>query len=334
VDNNAVTPFAGLTPDAVLAAVESIGLAPDGRLFALNSYENRVYRLGLDAADALQGATALVAKFYRAGRWSDAQILEEHAYAAELAAAELPVAPALAWRGSTLHHHEAYRFALFALQPGGSPDLDQPGARALLGRTLGRIHARGALRPFRYRQRLAQGYGAPARDALLAADFIPEALRQRYATVADELVMAIGEAFEAGQPARIRLHGDCHLGNILWSDRGPVFVDLDDCMQGPRIQDLWMFVAGDSTTQQHEWQELMAGYEQFASLDPGELTLIEPLRALRMMNHCAWIAARWDDPAFPKAFPWFGEPRYWERHIDDLFEQLQTMHDPPLLRVC
>jgi Ser/Thr protein kinase RdoA (MazF antagonist) len=329
-----VTPFAGLTPDAVLAAIESIGLVPDGRLFALNSYENRVYRLGLDPQDALVGVTALVAKFYRAGRWSDAQILEEHAFATELAAADIPVAPPLPWQERTLHRHQGYRFALFALQPGGSPDLDQPGARALLGRTLGRIHARGALRPFAHRARLGEGFGARARAGLLAADFIPGGLRGRYDSVSAELVERIRDAVDALQPARIRLHGDCHLGNILWSGRGPVFVDLDDCMQGPRIQDLWMFVAGDSETQQHEWQELMDGYEQFSALDHGELALIEPLRALRMMNHAAWIAARWDDPAFPKAFPWFGEPRYWERHIDDLFEQLQTMHDPPLLRVC
>ncbi|MEO7775515.1 MAG: serine/threonine protein kinase, partial [Steroidobacteraceae bacterium] len=313
------------------AAVESIGLVPDGRLFALNSYENRVYRLGLD--EPLQGATAVVAKFYRASRWSDAQILEEHAFAAELVAADIPVAPALSWQGATLHQHEHYRFALFALQPGGSPDLDQPGARALLGRTLGRIHARGALQSFRERRRLAAGFGAQARESLLESDFIPEALLDRYAGVSEDLVAGIRDAFEMHMPANIRLHGDCHLGNILWSARGPVFVDLDDCMQGPRVQDLWMFVAGDSTTQQHEWQELMEGYEQFTSLDYGELALIEPLRALRMMNHAAWLAARWDDPAFPKAFPWFGEARFWERHIDDLFEQLQTMHDPPLLRV-
>jgi Ser/Thr protein kinase RdoA (MazF antagonist) len=309
------TPFSGLTPDAVLNAAAAAGLEPDGHLFALNSYENRVYRLGRE------GASPVVLKFYRARRWTDAQILEEHAFAVELVAAEIAVVAPMRLGDSTLRHWNEFRLAAFPLQPGGAPDLDQPGARELLGRTLGRIHAIGALRPFIHRPALGgDRLGSAARATVLASPQLPAHMRDRYARVSAALVAEIAAA-DPGQYRRIRLHGDCHLGNILWSAQGPVFVDLDDCQNGPAIQDLWMFLAGNPDERQRQWQELQEGYERFATIDHGEQRLVEVLRASRMLNHAAWVAERWADPAFPRAFPWFGEARFWEQHVNDLDEQ-------------
>jgi Ser/Thr protein kinase RdoA (MazF antagonist) len=320
-DRRNLTPFAGLTPDAVLGAAEAVGLEPDGHVFALNSYENRVYRLGR-VADA-----PVVLKFYRAGRWSDAQILEEHAFATELAAAEIAVVAPLRLNDSTLHHWGEFRLAAFPMRPGGSPDLDQAGARELLGRTLGRIHALGAVRPFVVRPAMrAERLGARAREVVLGSGQLPEHLRERYAHASTELLSFIEAAGIDRWPA-IRLHGDCHLGNILWQPQGPVFVDLDDCVSGPAVQDLWMFLAGSPDERRRQWAELMAGYQRFASIAHGQVRLIEALRAARMLNHAAWIAERWVDPAFPRAFPWFGEVRFWEEHVNDLYEQVAVLSE-------
>ena len=331
-------PYDGLTPDTVLAAVESVGLLPDRRLFALNSYENRVYRLGLETplpGESRPGeivADVVIAKFYREGRWSDAQLREEHEFGRELADAELPVAAPLSFAGETLHRHEGFRFALFECRIGGAPELDAPEARGLLGRTLGRLHAVGARRRFRTRRVLgSRGWGAAAREEVLSSGLVPPEVEPAYAATSARVVAAIRAATGEGF-ATVRLHGDGHLGNVLWNAHGPVFVDLDDCLQGPRVQDLWMFVAGDGDRQRAEWTALLDGYEQFATFDFREVALIEPLRALRMIEHAAWLAERFDDPAFPRAFPWFGEPRYWERHVAELAEQLEVMQDPPLLR--
>lgn len=331
--------YAALTPDVVLDAVESLGIVPDGRLLALNSYENRVYRIGLE--DPLPAASPgsipgqLVGKFYRQGRWSDAQIGEEHVFASELAEAELPVAAPLRIDGETLHRHAGFRFALFECRPGSAPELDLPGARELMGRTLGRMHALGARRGFQHREDIsAWRHGARARAAILALDIIPAPLDGQYAQVSADLVQAIAACHDATGPLRrLRLHGDCHAGNILWQTTGPLFVDFDDSISGPAVQDLWMLVAGTPDQMRHEWSLLLDGYEQFAHLDAGEATLIEALRAMRMLNHAAWIAQRWDDPAFPLAFPWFASARFWERHVDELREQRLALDDPPLLRM-
>ena len=321
------TPFAQLTPDAVLDASEALGLTPDGRLFALNSYENRVYRVGRVDADPV------VLKFYRAERWSDQQILEEHALAGELAAADVPVAPPLLLRGRTLHCHRAFRLAAFPLCAGSAPELDQAGARELLGRTLARIHAVGALRRFRYRPTLEPAMlGSRSREHMLSSPLLPAHMRQRYEDVSATLIDAIQAAFlQAAPVSLIRLHGDCHLGNILWQARGPLFVDLDDCLNGPRMQDLWMFLSGNADEQRGQWADIIEGYRQFGSIDYRELRLVEPLRALRMLNHAAWVAERWRDPAFPRAFPWAAEARYWEGYVGDLAEQCQVLAEPPLL---
>ncbi|MGA8709056.1 MAG: serine/threonine protein kinase [Steroidobacteraceae bacterium] len=323
---SAATPFAGLSPDVLMQAAESLGLEPDGRLFALNSYENRVYRLGrIDAAP-------VVVKFYREARWSDAQILEEHAFALELAEQEIPVAPPLLLAGATLHRFDGFRLAVFPLCAGAAPELDAEGARALLGRTLARVHAVGALRRFQQRLSLERAQlGERSRRVLLRSELLPEHMQQRYEAVSAELVDKIADALAQSAPASIRLHGDCHLGNILWQQRGPLLVDLDDCLNGPRIQDLWMFLSGSANDQRHQWSEIIEGYEQFGALDHGELRLIEPLRAARMLNHAAWIAERWRDPAFPRAFPWAGQARYWEGYVGDLMQQCEVLDDPPRL---
>jgi len=320
-------PFSGLTPEVVLDAATAVGLEPDGRLFALNSYENRVYQLGA-------GERQLVLKFYRPARWSDAQIAEEHEFTAELAAAELPVAAPLSIDHQTLFRYHGFRFAAFPWMRGRAPELDEPQARLLLGRTLARLHLVGARRAFAVRPRLSiERFGWQARAAVLSSGQLPEDLRERYSSVSGALLERTTAAFGAAQSvAEIRVHGDCHLGNLLWNEHGPVFVDLDDCTSAARVQDLWMMLSGSPAEQQQQWQELLEGYQQFADFDFLELTLIEPLRALRILHHTAWIVQRWNDPAFPRAFPWVAEPRYWERHLQDLMEQIAAIAEPPLLQ--
>jgi Ser/Thr protein kinase RdoA (MazF antagonist) len=321
-------PFSGLTPAVVLDAAAAFGLAPDGRLFALNSYENRVYQLGA-------GDGQLVLKFYRPQRWSDAQIAEEHQFTAELAAAELAVAAPLVIGGETLFRYRDFRFAAFPWMRGRSPELDAPEARQMLGRSLARIHQIGALRSFQVRPGIGvQRLGWDARAQVLSSELLPEALHERYSSVSGALLERVSEAFAAAAGTReIRLHGDCHLGNLLWNEHGPVFVDLDDCATGVRVQDLWMMLAGSPAEQQRQWGELVAGYSQFADFDFRELLLIEPLRSLRMLHHAAWVVHRWSDPAFPRAFPWVAEPRYWEGYLNDLLEQIPAIDEPPLLQM-
>ena len=319
-------PFADLTPERVLDASIGVGLEPDGRLFALNSYENRVYQLGVPEG-------FLVIKFYRPARWSDAQILEEHTFTAELTEAELPVAAPVRRDGTTLFRLEGFRFAAFPWLRGRSPELDAPGARELLGRTLARVHQVGARRAFARRPRIdIERLGREARRIVLGSPLLPEALTEQYGRLSGMLLERIERVYEeVGAVGQIRLHGDCHLGNLLWGERGPLFVDLDDCATGPRIQDLWMLLSGEASEQQAQWGELLAGYSQFADFDYRELRLIEPLRGLRMLHHAGWVCQRWADPAFPRAFPWFGEPRYWEGYLSDLAAQMAAIDEPPLL---
>jgi len=327
VTHSAPAPFDSLHPDAVFAAAESIGLQPSGRLFALNSYENRVYQLGAD-----DGAL-WVLKFYRPARWSDAQIDEEHDFTFEMADAELPVAAPHRVGGESLFVHDDLRFAAFPYLAGRAPELDDNATLTLLGRTLSRMHAVGGRRRFQYRESLdLDRLGVRARDAVLDSGFVPDALTDQYALVSEQVIERVRQSFEGFGPLpRLRIHGDCHGGNILWRENGPLFVDLDDCMTGPRIQDLWMFLSGDAANQQASWAAIMEGYELFGEFDFAELTLVEALRSLRILHHAAWIASRWNDPAFPRAFPWFGDSRFWERHISDLFEQMAAMDDPPVL---
>jgi Ser/Thr protein kinase RdoA (MazF antagonist) len=327
VTHSAAAPFERLTPFVVTEAAERIGLEPSGRLFALNSYENRVYQLG-DEEGALW-----VLKFYRPARWSDAAIDEEHSFTFELAAADLPVAAPLRRDGTSLFVHDGLRYAVFPWMPGRAPELDHQATLALLGRTLSRMHAIGGQRRFAHRPSLTlERLGEDARDQVIDSGFVPEALIDQYALVSEQVIGRVRQCFDAfGPMPRLRIHGDCHVGNILWRESGPLFVDLDDCMSGPRIQDLWMFLSGDPASQQSAWTALMEGYEMFGEFDHAELTLVEALRSLRILHHAAWIALRWRDPAFPRAFPWFADARFWERHVADLLEQMAAMDDPPIL---
>ncbi|HEX8962498.1 MAG TPA: serine/threonine protein kinase [Rhodocyclaceae bacterium] len=319
-------PYAGLTPDRVLDAIESAGLACDGRLLTLNSFENRVYQVGLD------DGSQVVAKFYRPNRWSDEAILEEHGFTQELAAREIPAVPPLALGGRTLHAHEGFRFAVFPRQGGRAPEFDRPETLEWMGRFLGRIHAVGAVRPFAVRPALdIESFGEEPRDFLLDGGFIPSELEAAWGSVVDQALDGVSRAFDrAGDVARLRLHGDCHQGNVLWTPGGPHFVDFDDSRMGPAAQDLWMLLSGDERTMGEQLGKLLAGYEQFREFDDRELNLVEALRTLRLIHYSAWIARRWHDPAFPAAFPWFDTPRYWQDRILELREQIALMNEAPL----
>ncbi len=316
-------PYDALTPDVILDAVESTGLRCDGRLLALNSFENRVYQVGIEEA------APVVVKFYRPERWTSEQILEEHAFARELAEAEIPVVAPLADAGTTLHEHAGFRFAVYPKQRGRAPDLETEETLSWMGRFLGRIHAIGALRPFSCRRTLdVAAFGDEPSAFVLERRFIPAELEEAYRTLIAQLLAKIRSSFDHGFPL-LRLHGDCHPGNVLW-DEGPNFVDLDDCCMGPAVQDLWMLLSGEREERERQVGWLLDGYFEFAELDPRELALIEPLRTLRMIHYAGWLARRWDDPAFPAAFPWFNTQRYWQDHILALREQAAALDEPPL----
>ena len=319
-------PFAGLTPDRVLDALDSVGLRPDGRLLSLNSYENRVYQTGMEEGPPL------VAKFYRAQRWTDAQIAEEHDFALELAGSEIPVVAPLPIGGRTLHKHGGFRFAVFPRRGGRAPELEDRQTLEWMGRFVGRIHARGAAGRFRARPALdVESHGTEPRSWLVASGLIPADLEEAWKTATALALKGVRSAYERAGPIRtIRLHGDCHAGNVLWTDEGPHFVDFDDSRTGPAVQDLWMLLSGDRETAALQLRDLLAGYEDFREFDPGELILVEALRTLRLIHYSAWIARRWDDPAFPAAFPWFGTQRYWQDRILELREQIAAMEEPPL----
>jgi Ser/Thr protein kinase RdoA (MazF antagonist) len=318
--------FSTLPPDCVLNALESVGFRSDGRLLALNSYENRVYQVGMD-----DGAP-LVAKFYRPGRWTDAAILEEHAFVQELAEREIPVVPALAPEGTTLHVFEGFRFAVFPKHGGRAPELEDPDTLEWMGRFLGRIHAVGALKTFRERPVLdIASFGEHPRDYLLAHAFIPADLDAAYRSAVNQALAGVRHCFaRAGEVRALRLHGDCHAGNVLWTDDGPHFVDFDDSRMGPAVQDLWMLLSGERPERVRQLADVLAGYEDFCDFDARELHLVEALRTLRLIHYAAWLAQRRDDPAFRQAFPWFNTQRYWQDRILELREQIALMDEPPL----
>ena len=319
-------PFSSLTPDTVLNALDSAGFRGDGRLIALNSYENRVYQVYLEEGPPI------VAKFYRPARWSDAQILEEHAYTIELAEREIPVVAPVMAGATTLANFGIFRFAVYPRRGGRAPEIDDRETLEWIGRFIGRIHAVGATASFAARPAIdIATLGTEPRKYLLDHQWIPDDLLEAYASVVDQALHAVERAFSrAGKVRTLRLHGDCHAGNILWTDAGPHFVDFDDARTGPAIQDLWMLLSGDRADQTRQLIDLLTGYEQFCEFDPRELPLIEALRTLRLVHYSAWIARRWDDPAFPAAFPWFNTQRYWQDRVLELREQVAAMSEPPL----
>jgi Ser/Thr protein kinase RdoA (MazF antagonist) len=326
-------PYSKLTPDVVLNALEGVGLQCDGRLLALNSYENRVYQVGLEDAGLV------VAKFYRPARWSDAQILEEHEFAQQLVDREIPVVAPLAFGGVTLEEAQGFRFAVFPRKGGRAPELDDGDTLEWLGRFIGRIHAVGATRPFAHRPKLdIASFGDEPRAFLLASHFIPPDLLTPWKQAVDLALEGVRHAFRrAGDVAMLRVHGDCHPSNVLWTPDtgnapgGPHFVDLDDSRMAPAVQDFWMLISGDRHAMGQQLGRLLEGYEDFAEFDDRELHLVEALRTLRLIHYSAWLARRWDDPAFPIAFPWFDTPRYWQDRILELREQIAAMQEPPLV---
>jgi Ser/Thr protein kinase RdoA (MazF antagonist) len=320
--------FGALDPIQVLDALESLGLYSDGRLLALNSYENRVYQVGMEEGPPL------VAKFYRPGRWSDAQIVEEHDFLRELVEAEVPVVAPLTHGGRTLQHHGGYRFTVFPRRGGRAPELDDSNTLEWLGRYIGRIHAVGAARGFQTRPVLdPQSFGSEPREYLLQHDCIPAGLRPAWAAISEQVVEGVAACYQrAGEVELLRLHGDCHPGNVLWTDDGPHFVDFDDSRMGPAMQDLWMLLSGSREEMRSQLQDVLAGYEDIREFPDKELHLLEALRSLRLLHYSAWLASRFGDPAFQQAFPWFGSERYWQERILELREQVALMQEPPLWR--
>lgn len=357
IENNShpsLHPYDALTPDAVLNAVDSIAPSiknfssgrTDGRQLALNSYENRVYQVGMEDGepDAAPGL-AIVAKFYRPERWSDEAIQEEHDFTEALAQIDIPVvAPLRDDANKSLFEYGGFRFALYPRRGGRTPDLEDMDGLAWMGRFIARIHALGVAKPFEFRPELnVDTFGWDSYRYLMSTSFIPDDLKVAYSTLVEDVLKQVEAGFERagassganvsnteGKINKIRLHGDCHPGNILWTDDGPHFVDFDDARMGPAVQDLWMLLSGDRKQMTLQLDEILSGYSEFMDFNPRELHLIEPLRCLRMIHYSAWLARRWDDPTFPMHFPWFAEPRYWEEQILSLREQLAIMDEPPL----
>ncbi len=320
-------PYDALTPDLILDAVERSGARCDGRLQALNSYENRVYQVGME------DGTDIIAKFYRPQRWRREAIVEEHLFALELAEAELPiVAPLPGEGGDTLSEHAGFLYALYPRQRGRAPELDDEDTLHWMGRFIARIHAIGSLQPFAHRPRIdITTFGEEPAHYLMDAGLVPPDLMPAFATAVEQALAQIRQCFDrAGTPAAIRLHGDCHASNVLWDAEGPHFVDLDDARNGPAVQDLWMLLSGERDAMERQLGAVLRGYREFHDFDMRELHLIEALRTLRLIHYCAWLARRWDDPTFPLNFPWFNTQRYWQDQILALREQLALMQEPPL----
>jgi len=332
------TPYAGLTPALVLDALDAVGLRGDGRLLQLNSYENRVFQVYLEEGGAV------VAKFYRPGRWSDEQILEEHRFSADLMAEEIPVVAPLELIGehatplqvhlsgtppslATLHADAGtHRFAATPWRSGGAPSLESLEQLERIGRFIGRMHVVGARRTFVRRLTLnVEEFGRSACRWLCKHAVVPPDALLAWHGAADQALDIAAEAFDRVKPRTLRLHGDCHLGNLLWSRDGPHFVDLDDALNGPAIQDLWMLMPAHAPDAAMQVGALLRGYETFTEFDDREMALVEPLRTLRLIHHSAWIAKRWADPAFPIAFPWFAGSAYWQQQTQVLREQIKAM---------
>ena len=328
--------FEKLDPDLIIDSVESLGLQSDARIFPLNSYENRVYQIGLEDTPKNRATYGqkIIGKYYRPHRWTNEQIQEEHNFTRELANLEIPVVAPLQFTQQSLHTHHDFRFALYPQKGGRTAELDNSEHLEWIGRFLGRIHLAGASKAFTTRPAISiKDFAIDSATFLLDNDFIPDYLLAAYQTLSDDLIELLKQRFDEQNTQSIRLHGDCHSGNILWTDAGPHFVDFDDCRSGPAIQDIWMLLSGDRNEQQQQLNHVLDGYFEFAELDPAELRLIEPLRSLRLMHYASWLARRWSDPSFPLNFPWFNTPNYWEQHILELREQFALLQETEYLHL-
>lgn len=320
-------PYNDLKPETVIDAVESLGILSDARIFPLNSYENRVYQVGVE------DGTPIIAKFYRPYRWSESSILEEHQFSWELFDHELPVVPPIKnEQNQTLHQYNGFQFSIFKRQGGHAPELDNLDNLFLIGRHLGRMHAIGAQTSFKYRPTITvDEWAVSSREFLLTNDFIPDELTLAYETLTQDLISKVSAIWNRLPDLKtLRIHGDCHGGNMLWRNDLPHFVDFDDCRNGPAIQDIWLLLSGDRQQKTAQLSEIVEGYNEFYDFEPSQLVLVEALRTLRIMNYSAWLAKRWSDPAFPHHFPWFNTERYWAEHALELREQLAALDEDPL----
>jgi len=323
-----ITDFYDLGPSMILDAVETLGFQADGSLLALNSYENRVYRVGIESD------SPVVVKFYRPQRWTNAMIQEEHDFALELAEVDIPVvAPLVDESGNTLHSHAGHRFAVFPCLGGRTPELNGGDDYVLMGRFIGRIHRVGRSHGFKQRPTVdIDSYARESYQYVLEHGFLPMELELPYRSLVEDILPILETSYQqAGVIENIRLHGDCHASNILWTDSGPHFVDLDDCRTGPAVQDLWMLLNGSRQDMTRQLADLLDGYTEFSDFEPRELHLLEALRTMRLLYYSAWLARRWEDPAFPRSFPWFNTNRYWEEQILSLREQFAALQEPPLV---
>jgi Ser/Thr protein kinase RdoA (MazF antagonist) len=339
-DNNAyplAEDYSQLSPDTIINAIESKGFLSDARILALNSYENRVYQVGIEESQPV------IAKFYRPKRWTDEQILEEHQFSSELHELDIPAVPPMYLpsqdnNGSvrqsvneSLFYYHGYRFALYHRRGGRAPELSDPEHLYWLGKFLGRIHAVGKTKRFEHRPTLSiESFMIKPSEFILSNNFLPPAFVSSYEAIISDILKHVETNFRQHPPELIRLHGDCHPGNILWTDKGPHFVDFDDSRNGPAIQDLWMLLSGETNEQEQQLREVLEGYEEFCEFNASELNLIESLRSMRIVHYAGWLAKRWNDPAFPKAFPWFNTETFWGEHILQLKEQLAALQCPPL----
>lgn len=318
-------PYDQLTPDFILDAIDSIGLETDSRILSLNSYENRVYQIGIEDCQPL------VAKFYRPFRWSREAILEEHQFTQILQELELSVVAPLILNNTTLHQYQGFYFALFPRQGGHAPEVDQADTLYRIGQNIGRIHQASGGEYFKFRKTITVNeWAIDSREYLLKNEFIPLSIKSEYSSLSQKLISKMELIWSSTPFKQIKLHGDCHLGNILWRDDKAHFVDFDDCMNGPAIQDIWLLLSGDRIQQTQQLIEIIEGYEEFCEFDRKQLKLIETLRTLRIMYYAAWLARRWTDPAFPMFFPWFNSEKYWSEHILELREQLTLLDEPSL----